>query len=113
LVLNQPLSDFNNFLPLMLAGKCYLGTVSEQPNIALRARFEALGVGTFLSCPVRDGRNRMLGSTVIMWDARDLPPTGDLLQSVTNYAIEVGTQIAAAIDLRGRKSPMLGAQESQ
>jgi len=113
LVLNQPLSDFNNFLPVLLAGKCYLGTVSEQPSPALRGRLEALGVGTFMVCPVNDNRNRMLGATFVMWDTRDLAPTGDILQSLMKYALETGTQIAAAIDLRARKSPRAGSAESQ
>jgi len=66
-----------------------------------------------MSCPVNDQRNRMLGSTIVMWDTRDLPPTGDLLQSVMKYAIDIGTQIAAAIDLRGRQSPRVGSAEAQ
>ena len=40
LLLNQPLSDWNNFLPVLLAGRCYLGQVADQPNPAL-------------ACPVR------------------------------------------------------------
>lgn len=113
LLLNQPLSDWNNFLPVLLAGRCYLGQVADQPNPALRARFEGFGAGTFMACPVTDNRGRMLGATFTTWDARDLPPTGDLLIGVMKHALTVGEQIAAALDLRGRSSPFAGGSEAQ
>lgn len=113
LLLNQPLSDWNNFLPVLLAGRCYLGMVTDQPNPALRARFEGLGAGTFMACPVIDKLNRMLGATFVTWDVRDLPPTGDTLLAVMKHALGVGTQIAAALDLRGRMSPYFGGSEAQ
>jgi hypothetical protein len=113
LVLNQPLSDWNNFLPLLLAGRCYLGQVAEQPNLALRTRFEAFGAGTFMACPVIDNRSRMLGAMFVTWDARDLPPTGDALLAVMKFALGVGAQVASALDLRGRMSPFTGGPESQ
>jgi hypothetical protein len=113
LLLNQPLSDWNNFLPVLLAGRCYLGLVTEQPNPALRVRFEGLGAGTFMACPVIDNRNRMLGATFVTWDVRDLPPTGDALLAVMKYALGVGQQVASALDLRGRMSPFTGGPEAQ
>jgi hypothetical protein len=113
LLLNQPLSDWNNFLPVLLGGRCYLGFIAEQPNPALRARFEGLGAGTVMACPVIDSRNRMLGALFVTWDVRDLPPTGDTLQAVMKHALAVGAQIASALDLRGRLSPYAGGPESQ
>ena len=113
LLLNQPLSDWNNFLPVLLAGRCFLGFVSEQPNPALRARLEALGAGTLMACPVIDNRTRMLGALFVTWDARDIPPTGDTLQAVMKHALEVGAQVAAALSLRVRMSPFSGGPESQ
>jgi hypothetical protein len=113
LLLNQPLSDWNNFLPILLAGRCFLGFAAEQPNPALRARFEALGVGTFMACPVIDSRSRILGALFVTWDVRDLPPTGDTLQAVMKHALAVGAQVASALDLRGRISPFSGGPGSQ
>jgi hypothetical protein len=113
LLLNQPLSEWNNFLPVLLAGRCYLGLVANQPNPALRARFEGFGAGTFMACPVIDKQNRMLGALFVTWDVRDLPPTGDALLAVMKYAIGVGAQVAAALDLRGRMSPFSGSPEAQ
>ena len=113
LLLNQPLSEWNNFLPVLLAGRCYLGLVAEQPNPALRARFEGFGAGTFMTCPVIDNRNRMLGALFVTWDVRDLPPTGDALLGLMKYALGVGAQVASALDLRGRMSPFAGGPEAQ
>jgi hypothetical protein len=113
IALNQPLSDWTSFLPVLLAGRCFLGTVADQPNPALRARFNGLGAGTFMACPVIDNRNRVLGALFVTWDQRDLPPTGDALFAVMQHAIAVGAQIAAALDLRGRLSPYAGSPEAQ
>jgi hypothetical protein len=93
--------------------RVYLGLVTEQPNPALRVRFEGLGAGTFMACPVIDNRNRMLGATFVTWDLRDLPPTGDALLPVMKYALGVGQQVASALDLRGRMSPFTGGPEAQ
>ena len=105
--------EWNNFLPVLLAGRCYLGLVAEQPNPALRARFEGFGAGTFMTCPVIDNRNRMLGALFVTWDVRDLPPTGDALLGLMKYALGVGAQVASALDLRGRMSPFTGGPEAQ
>lgn len=113
LSLNQPLSDWNSFLPVMLAGRCFLGLVSEQPNPALRARLQALGAGTFMTCPVIDNQTRVLGALLVTWDINELPPTGDTLLALMRHATEVGTQIATALSVRGRLSPYAGSPESQ
>jgi hypothetical protein len=112
-VLNQPLSDWNNFLPVLLAGRCFLGLVPEEPNPALRARLQSLGAGTFMACPVIDSQTRMLGALLVTWDTTDLPPTGDALLALMRRATEVGTQIASALSKRGRLSPYLGSPEAQ
>ncbi len=113
LLLNQPLSDWNNFLPVLIAGRCFFGLVGEQPNPALRARLQALGAGTFMACPVIDSHTRVLGALLVTWDANDLPPTGDNLLALMKHATEVGTQIASALSLRGRLSPFAGSPEAQ
>jgi hypothetical protein len=106
LLLNQPLS-------VLLAGRCYLGLVADQPNLALRARFEGFGAGTFMACPVIDKQNRVLGALFVTWDTRDLPPTGDALLAVMKYALSAGAQVASALDMRGRMSPFAGSPEAQ
>ena len=113
LLLNQPLSDWNNFLPVLLAGRCFLGLVPEQPNLALRARLQALGAGTFMACPVIDSQTRVLGALFVTWDVNELPPTGDTLLALMRHATDVGSQIASALSVRGRLSPYSGSPESQ
>lgn len=110
MVLNQPLSDWNDFLPALLAGKCQSGLAQTQPSLRLRARLEALGASAFMACPVIDIQLRMLGSLLITWDGNDPPPTGEALHALTDYAMAVGAQVAAALDVRGgRLSPWSGA----
>lgn len=102
MVINQPLSDWNEFLPALLAGKCQVVAVDEHANsAALRARLEALGAGTFMVCPVIDIQGRLLGGVLTTWDVRDQPPTGQELQVLMEIAKGIGAQIASALDLRG------------
>lgn len=100
LLTNQPLSDWNEFLPSLLAGKCQLLSVSQGVNIAWRARLEALGTGTVLVCPVVDIQARILGALFLQWDVRDGAPAGEQLDSLMTYARSIGLQIASALDLR-------------
>jgi len=109
---NLPLSDWNNFLPVMLIGKCCLGLASEQPGAAVRARLDAMGTSAFLGCPVLDRFGRMLGAVFILWNLRDLPPTGEPMQALMRETLAVGAQIAATLDMRGKLSPMAGAGEA-
>jgi hypothetical protein len=102
MVVNQPLSDWNDFLPALLAGKCQLIALREGAStVALRARLEALGAGYLMACPVIDIQGRMLGAVFITWDLRYLPPAGEDLQSLMDFSRSVGTQIASALDLGG------------
>lgn len=104
-VQNQPLSDWAEFLPALVAGRCQMGVTTDEPNLALRARLEALGAGTFMACPVIDIEGRMLGGLFVTWDVRDAPPTGAVLQSLMDYAKVIGIQVASALDLRGGRAP--------
>jgi hypothetical protein len=100
MVTNQPLSDWNEVLPTLLAGKCQIGVVTEASSTALRVRLEAMGAGAFLACPVIDVQGRVLGAVFVLWDAHDEPPNGNALQTVMDRALNVGVQIASALDLR-------------
>ena len=102
MVVNQPLSDWNEFLPALLAGRCQLTNVSANAStVAVRARLAALGAGSFMACPVVDIQGRMLGAVFVTWDLRDNPPAGEDLQSLMDFARSVGTQIASALDVSG------------
>jgi hypothetical protein len=46
----------------------------------------------------------------VQWDVHDEPPNGDALQTLTDRAINIGVQIASALDLR---TPMQYPMEVQ
>ncbi len=102
MVQDQPLSEWGEFLPALLAGRCDTRASGEVHNLALRNRLEALGAGVYLACPVIDIQGRMLGGLFVTWDVSDHPPAGEAMQALSAYTREVGTQIAAALDLRTR-----------
>jgi hypothetical protein len=101
LSINQPLSDWNDFLADLLAGKCRLSAATDNGGaLAFRTRLEALGIGTFLVCPVIDVQARMLGAVLVSWDVNEEPPGGAALLALMDYAKNISSQIASALDLR-------------
>lgn len=111
MVVNQPLSDWTGFLPVMLTGRCYFGVPAEQSSPAVRARLDSLGASTFMACPVTDNRSRMLGATFVTWSNRNIPPTGEQLQNLMRDAISAGAQIGSVLDSRYKASPLAGPGE--
>ena len=110
-LINEPLSDWNDFLPVLLTGRCHLSSAKVEPNPALRSRLDALGANNFLACPVIDTKERMLAALFLTWDLNNLPPTGEALQSLTDFATGIGTQIAATLDQNGPLSPQYPSGE--
>ena len=113
MTINQPLSDWNEFLPMLLTGACYLGSRQQTVSRALLARLEAMGSDEYLVCPVTDTHDRVLGALSVTWDIGELPPTGEALRAVSDYARMIATQVAAALDRRGHMSPRAGGPEAQ
>jgi hypothetical protein len=113
LVQDQPLSEWSEFLPVLLSDQCLSRTSSEIRNMAMRVRLDAMGAGVFLACPVVDIQGRMLGAIFITWDIDDHPPSGEAVESLSTFTLQVGAQAATALDLRARLSPMLGTETAR
>ncbi len=98
--LNQPLSDWGGILPGLLAGQCQLYRTAQFPNLASRARYQAMGASSILACPAIDVYGTLVAVLAVFWDGEDLPPSGEALASLMAYAKQIGSQIGAALDLR-------------
>jgi hypothetical protein len=99
-VSNQPLSDWSDFLPDLLAGDC---TFRRTANCeACRcARLESYGVTSLLVCPAADVQGRTVGAIFFIWDAHDQSPDASQIQALLEAGQHQGSQIAAVLDLRG------------
>ena len=100
-VSNQPLSDWSDFLPALLAGQCSFYRISDLQNVSLRARFDVFGANSVLVCPAADVRGKMVGSIFIFWDGNDPVPDGEDLRRLMAAGQHLGAQIAAVLDLQG------------
>ena len=100
-VTNQPLSDWSDFLPALLAGQCLIHRVADLHAISLRARFEALGATGVLVCPAADVQGKIVGAIFILWDGADAVPEGEALGRLMAAGQHLGGQIAAVLDLQG------------
>lgn len=94
MVQDQPLSELNELLPALLAGRCQVRSVTEVESLPARVRLEAMGAGTAMACPATDIQGKLLGGVFMMWDVGDMPPAGDELKSLLEYARHVSAQIA-------------------
>jgi hypothetical protein len=100
-VVNQPLSEWSDFLPSLLSGQCSLHRATELHAIALRARFESFGASSVLVCPAADVQGKTVGAVFILWDGTDPVPAGAELRTTMAAELRLGEQIAAVLDLQG------------
>jgi len=100
-VVNQPLSDWSDFLPSLIAGQCSFHRVAELHALALRARFESFGAANLLACPAGDVQGKTVGAVFVLWDGNDPVPAGAELKALTVSGQHIGAQIAAVLDLQG------------
>lgn len=100
LVQNQPLSEWADFLPDLLAGRCHVYTSNALGRTAMRGRMEALNVGTLLVCPVADQQGRLLGAIFLLWDTGTRMPEAGDFERLIQSAQTVGPRIATVLDLR-------------
>lgn len=100
-VTNQPLSDWSDFLPTLLTGQCALHRVADLRGVALRARYEAIGVTSMIVCPAADVQGKVVGAIFVLWDGNDRSPDGDALRDLMQTGQRNGSQVAAILDLRG------------
>ena len=108
LVQNRPLTEWSDFLPDMLAGRCRVYLAEQLQSIPVRASLETLNVGTILGCPVADVQGRLLGAVFLLWDAGVRIPDGIDLTQLKTRGREVGSQIGTALDLRTQHAPRDG-----
>jgi hypothetical protein len=98
---NQPLSDWSDFLPSLLASQCSFHRINEIHALSNRARFEALGATAIMVCPAADVQGKTVGAIFIFWDGNDPIPDGDDMRRLMSAGQHLGAQIAAVLDLQG------------
>ena len=104
LAINQPLSEWSEFLSDLLNGDCRLLNPAVLHSAAIRARLESMNTGTILVCPVSDFQGRLLGAIVIGWDVGTALPDDLDMKSLMHAAKDAGMRIAAVLDLRAAAS---------
>lgn len=96
---NQPLSDWRDFLPALLAGQCALHRVVEIRSAAPAFGFPSAHPSRVLVCPVTGVDGQFLGAIFIVWDCDARPPQGAALRALMAAAKRLATQIAAVLNL--------------
>jgi hypothetical protein len=99
--LDQPLSDWSDFLPPLLAGQCVLHRILGVGAAAPAFGFPSSRPSTVLVCPVGGADGHLLGAIFIMWDGDARPPEGAVLRRLMAEGERVGMQIGAVLELCG------------
>lgn len=102
-VVNQPLSEWNDFLPGLIAGQCVMLPIDDMQSVSLRARFAGFGATHVMACPAADVQGKMLGAILIFWDGAEPVPEGADLHRLMSEGLRLGSQVAAVLDLRGAR----------
>jgi hypothetical protein len=101
---DQPLSDWSDFLPALLAGRCvlhrFIGVGMAMPAFGLPSSRPS----TVLACPAGGADGHLLGAIFIMWDGAARPPERAALRGLMAEGKRTATQIAAVLDLCGEVS---------
>jgi hypothetical protein len=106
---NQPLSDWRDFLPALLAGQCALHRIGELRSAAPAFGFPSARSSRVLVCPVTGGGGSLMGAIFIVWDGDAWdgnvwdgdagPPERAALRRLMLAAKRLATQIEAVLDL--------------
>jgi hypothetical protein len=98
---DRPLSDWNNFLPALLAGLCALHRVPAAGTPALSSGLVSSCATSVLVCPATGPAGDLMGAVIVMWDGNDQPPEPLALRRLMDAGRHVATQAAAVLDLCG------------
>ena len=96
---NQPLSDWRDFLPALLAGQCALHQVVQVRSAAPAFGFPSARPSRVLVCPVTGADGQLLGAIFFGWDCDAQPPAGAALHALIAAANGLAMRIAAVLDL--------------
>jgi hypothetical protein len=97
----QPLSDWSDFLPALLAGQCVLHRILDVRMAAPAFGFPSSRPSIVLVCPVGGPGGHLVGAIFIMWDGDARPPEHLALRGLMAEGKRVATQIAAVLELCG------------
>jgi hypothetical protein len=106
LVRDRPVSDWNDFLPSLLAGLCTLHRVPAADTPALSTGLASSCAASVLVCPATGPAGDLMGAMIVMWDGNDQPPEPLALRRLMDAGKHVATQIAAVLDLCGQLAPV-------
>jgi hypothetical protein len=101
---NQPLSDWSDFLPALLAGQCALHKIPGAGTTTSPSGLASSCATTILACPASGAAGDLMGAMFVMWDGNDRPPELPALNHLMESAKQVASQIAAVLDLCGQAS---------
>jgi hypothetical protein len=96
-----PLSDWNDFLPALLAGQCALYQVPAAGSPALSSGLVSSCATSVLVCPATGPAGDLMGAVIVMWDGNNQPPGPVALRRLMDAGRHVATQAAAVLDLCG------------
>ncbi|WP_158931963.1 hypothetical protein [Acidisphaera sp. S103] len=96
---NQPLSDWRDFLPALLAGQCVLHQIVELRSAAPAFGFPSARPSRVMACPVTSSDGPLLGAIFIVWDYGAKPPARAALRALMAATGQLATRIAAVLEL--------------
>ena len=73
-VQDKPLSQWNDYLGLLLNGHCSYVVTRDLLNEQVQARMSQMNISSFLACPIINAKHRLLGAVFVSWDSlEDVP----------------------------------------
>lgn len=73
-VLNQPLTQWADYLSSLIVGHCSYLTVPQVKNKTARSRLDELAMKAFVVCPIMNSKHQLIGGLFASWDEADKVP---------------------------------------
>jgi hypothetical protein len=86
---NLPLSQWDDYLPILIAGRCPLVRVADMQEDAPRARILSYGTKAFMGCPMKSPDGDLEGAIFALWGHE---PPGDV-QSIAEEKLRIAARI--------------------
>lgn len=98
LMVDIPLSQWSDYMPAFMAGRCVYLVIADLTNTDARARLLASGIVASIGCPLTDKNGALFGAVYLCWEKMADVPTD--LQPVIKETLDASILISSYFQSR-------------
>jgi hypothetical protein len=95
---NQPLSGWREYIADMMDRKCSYVDVKSMSNYDSQVRLSQFGIKSFITCPLVNQQNELLGALFVSWTVDDL--SDEDISGVESYMQYIADRVVDTIETK-------------